>query len=323
MEITAGIDSGCRQLAARTQGVTQGGLRKVYRQNMNGEDLRKQLHAGNCVYGTHVTHTSNPIAASVLASAGLDFVFLCSEHMPLDRTEMSALCCLYASKGISPAVRISRPDSAEACRALDAGAQGIVVPYVETVEEVRNMVGAVRYRPIKGQLLRDFLTGSRKPSAKTNAFLQRFNGQHWLIIGIESVAAYKNLDSLISVPGVDGVFIGPHDLSVSLEAPEDWNHPEFHRMIEDIVIRCRAANIGVGAHLTPGIFTNDRVRHLISVGMNWILDASDLGHAVHALRERHAAFGIGSAKSDASSTSVSPQSCAVVESKSSARAKSR
>jgi 2-keto-3-deoxy-L-rhamnonate aldolase RhmA len=283
---------------------------------MNGESIRKQLHAGDCIYGTHVTHTSNPLAASLLAASGLDFVFLCAEHIPLDRTEMSALSCLFASKGISPAVRISRPDPAEACRALDAGAQGIVAPYIETVEEVRDMVGAVHYRPIKGQLLRDFSAGRRKPSSKTTSFLRRFNGQHWLIIGVESVAAYENLDNLINVPGVDGVFIGPHDLSVSLEEPEDWNHPKFLRVIEDTVLRCRAANIGVGAHLTPGIFSSDRVRRLITMGMNWILDGSDVGHAVAALNERRAAFGISPAALDTSTASESPQSCATVSPKS-------
>lgn len=102
---------------------------------MLGEEIRRYLHDGTRIYGTHVTQTSNPVAASLLATAGLDFVFLCTEHMPLDRTEASALCCLYANKSISPIVRIPYPSAIEASKALDVGAQGIVAPYVETVEQ--------------------------------------------------------------------------------------------------------------------------------------------------------------------------------------------
>lgn len=130
--------------------------------------------------------------------------------------------------------------------AVDGGADGIVAPYVETAEEVRAMVGAVHYRPIKGRQLHDFLNGVREPASATRDFLRRFNLHRYVIIGIESVTAYENLDALIGIEGVDGVFIGPHDLSVSLEAPEEWDNPALHHIFEDTIVRCRAAGIGVG-----------------------------------------------------------------------------
>ena len=259
---------------------------------MQGEVVRERLHSGELVYGTHVTLMSNPVATSMLAGGPLDFVFLCGEHMPLDRTEASAQCCLFANRGVSPVVRISHPCPAEAAKALDAGAQGIVAPYVETVEQVRDLVGAVHYRPLKGQVLQDFLSGQREPDTKTTAFLSRFNRHHYAIVGVESIPAYEALDALIGVDGVDGVFIGPHDLSVSMEAAEEWDNPEFHRILEDIVVRCRAAGVGVGAHLNPTIFPADRVKRLIGLGMNWILDAADVVWAVHGLRQRRQAIGM-------------------------------
>lgn len=234
---------------------------------------------------------SNPVAASMLTKIGLDFVFLCGEHMPLDRTESSALCCLYASKGISPVVRISHPSAVEVTKALDAGAQGIVAPYVETVEQVREVVGGVHYRPIKGKLLKEFFSGGRKPTTKTTEFLKRFNRDNYAIIGIESIPAYERLDELIGVEGVDGVFIGAHDVSVSLEAPEEWENPELHRIIEDIVVRCRAAGVGIGVHMAPHVFPTERARRLMDLGMNWILDGADVAWAVHGMTERRAALG--------------------------------
>lgn len=259
---------------------------------MQGDQIRERLHSGETVYGTHVTLMSNSVAASMLAAGPLDFVFLCAEHMPLDRTETSALCCLYANRGISPVVRIPHPCPVEAAKALDAGAQGIVAPYVETVEQVRDLVGAVHYRPLKGRVLRDFLSGQREPDTKTTTFLARFNQHSYAIVGVESIPAYENLDALIGVAGVDGVFIGPHDLSVSMEAAEEWDNPEFHRILDDIVVRCRAAGVGVGIHLNATVFPAERVRHLIELGMNWILDAADVVWAIHALKERRQAIGM-------------------------------
>ena len=253
---------------------------------MNGEQIRERLHRGECVYGTHVALMSNAAAAAMLARCELDFAFFCGEHMPLDRTETASMCALYAGKGISPIVRISHPSAVEAAKALDAGAQGIVAPYVETVAQVREVVGAVHYRPIKGLQLDDFLSGRKTPTEETAEFLNRFNRHHYAIIGIESVAAYENLDALISVPGVDGVFMGPHDLSVSLEAPEEWDNPALFRLMEDVVGRCRAAAIGSGVHLPPGVFSTEQAQQLIAAGMNWILDGADVAWALHSLRQR-------------------------------------
>ena len=170
--------------------------------------------------------------------------------------------------------------------ALDAGAEGIVAPYVETVEEVRELVGAVHYRPIKGRQLREILDGTRSPGDITRSFLKRFNRHSYAIIGIESVAAYDNLDALISVPGVDGVFMGAHDLSVSLEAPEQWDNPALHLLIKDVIRRCRRAGIGVGVHLHPAIFSIAQVQQFVALGMNWILDGADINLTLHSLKQR-------------------------------------
>lgn len=256
---------------------------------MNGENIRESLHNGSRVYGTHVTGLSNAVITRMIGTAPLDFVFFCNEHMPMDRAETSILCQHFGSMGISPIVRISSPDPTEAAMALDAGAEGIVVPYIETVEEVRKLAGAVHYRPIKGRQLRGIFDGTRPPSPESESFLRRFNRHHYLIIGVESVAAYENLDALIGVKGVDGVFMGPHDLSVSLEVPEQWDHPKLLRLIEDTTRRCRAAGIGVGVHLSQ-IFSMEQTHRFTALGMNWILDGADISHLLHGLRQRRDAI---------------------------------
>src|SRR6185295_1290864 len=86
------------------------------------------------------------------------------------------------------------------------------------------------------------------------------------------------------------VFIGMHDLSVSFEAPEEWNHPPMWRAIEDTVARCHAAQIGVGVHIPTGFVSIEQAQRLISLGMNWILDGSDVGLTTNALHSRRKAL---------------------------------
>jgi len=257
---------------------------------MRGEQIRESLHNGTRVYGTHVASLTNPLSAKMLTGVPYDYIFICNEHMPIDRTETSMLCQFYAAHGISPIVRIPSPDPYQAAMALDAGAQGIVVPYIETVAEVQALVGAVKYRPIKGRFLRELLDGARRPAPKTVEFLSRFNRDNYLIIGIESVAAYENLDALMAVPGVDGVFMGPHDLTVSMEIPEEYEHPDFLALVVDVVRRARAAGVGVGIHYSQAVTPDERFVALMHEGMNWILYGADVSLARAEMTRRLTAF---------------------------------
>ena len=257
---------------------------------MRGELIRERLHNGRRVYGTHVCSLTNPLAARMQAGIEYDYIFICNEHMPIDRTETAMMCQFYAAHGISPIVRVPRPQAQWATMALDAGAQGIVAPYVETVEEVTEMVGAVKYRPIKGRMLREILSGERIPADKTVEFLNRFNRDNYLIVGVESVAAYENLDVLLAVKGVDGIFVGPHDMTVSMEVPEEYENPRFRKVVSDICRRCRAAGVGFGIHYGQTTAPDEWFTELMEEGMNWILYGSDIGLIRSEMQARLDAF---------------------------------
>ncbi len=243
---------------------------------MTGSQIREKLRRGERVYGTHIASLMNPMAAMMASQMELDFAFFCTEHMPLDRTEVSMLCHLYKLRGISPIVRVPTMNPAAISMALDGGAEGIVVPYVETVEEVRQAVGAVKYRPIKGQLLQDAMDGRHELPAKTRRFLDGFNQHHYLIIGVESVPAMDRLEELIGVEGVDGVFLGPHDLTVSMGVPTEYEDPGFVDAIEDVVRRCRAGGVGVGLHNQLLRLGDHTLNRLLDAGMNWLINGADI-----------------------------------------------
>jgi 2-keto-3-deoxy-L-rhamnonate aldolase RhmA len=104
---------------------------------MQGDLFRQKLKSGENVYITHVVSLGNPIGAALTAGMHVDGVFICTEHMPIDRTEVSMMCQFYALNGISPMVRITHPCPRLAAQALDGGAQGVVVPYVEKHSSAR------------------------------------------------------------------------------------------------------------------------------------------------------------------------------------------
>jgi 4-hydroxy-2-oxoheptanedioate aldolase len=240
---------------------------------MQGGQIREKLLKGERVYGTHVVNFGNPITTLLAAELELDFIFICTEHMPVDRNEVSLMCQYWAAKGISPIVRIPYPSARLAGMFIDGGAHGIVAPYVETVEEVKELVGAVRYRPIKGEFRDDILNGIRKPNDKLSNFFKKFNKDLYLIIGIESVAAINRLEELISIDGVDGVFLGPHDITCSMEIPEEYENPEFVKTVVDVVKRCRKAGKGVGIHMDLVL---PRAKPFLDAGMNFMLHMADI-----------------------------------------------
>lgn len=243
---------------------------------MNGTQIKERLHRGERVYGTHILSLMNPVAAAMATEMELDFAFICTEHMPLDRTEVSMMCQLYAAKGISPIVRVPWPDAAAIGCALDGGAEGIVVPYLESIEDARAMAGAVKYRPLKGQMLRDALTKKNKLPATTLEFLEEFNHDRYLIIGIESVPAINRLEELIEASQADGVFLGPHDITTSMGIPTQYHHPDFVDMVEDVIRRCRRCNVGVGLHIQLFTLPEPILQRFLNAGMNWLINGSDV-----------------------------------------------
>ena len=249
---------------------------------MNGIELGKAFHAGEQTYGTAVLSPS-PVWIPVLKDAGLDFVFIDNEHTPMDREKVAWMCQAYRAIGVAPLVRIPSPDTFLTTMALDAGAVGVVVPYVESPEQIKALRGAVKYRPLKGRRLQEILDGEQPLNPGLGEYLAKFNEGNLLIVNIESTPAMENLEALVNSPGLDAVFVGPHDLSVSLEVAEDYGHAKMLSAMKRIIDVCRDANIGVGVHLSKGD-TIDFQIELAELGANILMHSIDISLFVHALR---------------------------------------
>ena len=247
---------------------------------MTGLELKERLRKGERIYGTAILSTS-PLWPPVVKQCGLDFVFLDTEHIPLSRSELSQLCQVYAALGLPPIVRIPKPDPAEANKVLDGGAAGVVAPYVESSSQVRTLIGACTYRPLKGKLLKEKLNDLIDLPAELTAYLEERNRSTLCLINIESAPALENIDAILAVDGLDAVIIGPHDLSCSLGLPGKFAHPKFEAAVKTIIEKTRARGLGVGIHLSE---TPDLQIRWAREGVNIILHSSDIALFGQALQ---------------------------------------
>jgi len=247
---------------------------------VTGTELSAALRSGRRAYGTLIVSTS-PKWPEAAGNCGLDFVFIDTEHIPIDRQTLSWMCRAYAAVGLPPIVRIPSPNPVDACQVLDGGACGIVAPYVESEEQVRNLVGAVKLRPLKGKLAEAALHEPDTLNPQLRDYLDNFSFGNILVVNVESVPAIDNLDAILSVPGLDAVLIGPHDLSVSMGIPEQYRDPAFDRAVRDIISRARDHNIAVGIHFWEGM---DQELAWAKAGANLIVHSGDISIFESTLR---------------------------------------
>ncbi len=236
------------------------------------KNLLEKLKRGENIYGTCIVSTS-PIWSKSVKNSGIDFVFLDTEHIPMDRTELTVLCQVYTAMGISPIVRIPTPDPFIACMVKDAGAVGVIAPYVETVEQIRQLVGATKYRPLKGERLQRILNNQEVLEPVLKTYLKKYNEGSLSIVNIESMKAVKNLEKLLNVDGLDAVIIGPHDLSINMGLPEQYDHPEFEKVVKEIIQKSRSKGIAAGIHFPDN---PDRQIKWMKEGVNFIMYSSDM-----------------------------------------------
>ena len=248
---------------------------------MNGEELKAKIRAGGVVYGTMLSVARNPRWAATIAGLGLDYVIVDSEHAPRGRSEIADLIAGLGGVDIVPIVRVPIPSSHYITMALDAGAQGILAPYCETPDEVREVVGASKWRPLKGDLLRRVVEQGEFPSDASREYLLNRNRNSVCIVGIESVPAMEALEEIVAIEGVDAIFVGPNDLSISLGVPDQYDHPKYEAALRAIIATCQARNVPVLIHHQTAELSQKWLRE----GARFVLHCTETRAMHNAFRE--------------------------------------
>jgi 4-hydroxy-2-oxoheptanedioate aldolase len=232
--------------------------------------FKKAIRDARPQIGLWCSSCSN-VTAEVIAGAGFDWILIDTEHAPNELPMvLSQLQALAAGTAV-PVVRPAWNDTVLIKRLLDIGVQNLLVPYVQTVEEARAAVAAVRYPPHGVRGVAVLHRANR--FGRVQDYLKRANDEIGLLLQIETRAGLKNLDAIAAVEGVDGLFIGPSDLAAALGHLGDSGHPEVRAAISDAVHRIGKAGKAAGI-LAP---IEADARHWLAQGCTVVAVGSDLG----------------------------------------------
>ncbi|EMF6669040.1 4-hydroxy-2-oxoheptanedioate aldolase [Serratia marcescens] len=184
-------------------------------------------------------------SAELLAGAGFDWLLIDGEHAPNNVQTVLGQLQAVAPYPSQPVVRPPWNDAVIIKQLLDVGAQNLLIPMIQNAEQARDAVRATRYPPHGvrgvGSALARASRWNRVPD-----YLQQADEQMCVLVQIETREAVKNLDAILQVEGVDGVFIGPADLSADMGFAGNPQHPEVQRTIDDAIARIRAAGKAPG-----------------------------------------------------------------------------
>lgn len=212
-----------------------------------GERLKAKLQARERVFGFFVVSMQYPTVVDGLPDEGVDFVVCSTEHNALDLADFVPLQYALRLKGIACLARVHSHDPWDIARVCDTF-DGVVVPYVEDVMHVRRLVAAAKGRTLKGEALEHFVQTGEYPSEKTREYIAERNAHTVFCPMIESPRSVENLDAICAIPGIDAVFVGPNDMTVSMGIPEERDHPDFIAIMQRIIDTADRHGVAAGCH---------------------------------------------------------------------------
>lgn len=234
------------------------------------------LDDGSVAVGTMLSEVRNPNIATMMRTAGLDFFIIDMEHGTYGWPEMAALIAVARACGLEPIVRVPEIRRETIIKPLDAGASGLLVPMVERPEQAEQVVYHAKYPPLghRGAALRR--AHSRYRKAPAAEYLRDANAFTYLMVQIETQSALDAVEQISAIPGIDALFIGPFDLSVSLGVPGESSHPRLRDAYQKIIGATSRAGLSTGMQ-----FMNlDEAETMIAEGINIVSFSSDVNMLV-------------------------------------------
>jgi len=243
-------------------------------------NLKEAIKEGKIVLGPFMKFT-DPAAVEIMGFAGFDFVIIDAEHGPISTESAQNMIRAAESVNITPVIRVGNNDEALILRALDIGAQGIEIPQVNSKSDAMRAVKSVKYSPQGERGVCRYVRTANYSSMDKFKYFKYANKETMIIAHIEGVEGINNLDKILSVPGIDIIFIGPYDLSQSLGIPGEVNHPLVTEKMKEVVSKCKENKIAVGT------FADDveTAKSWISLGVQYMSFSVDVGILYEASKQ--------------------------------------
>jgi 4-hydroxy-2-oxoheptanedioate aldolase len=233
-------------------------------------EFKHAIAAGKLQIGLWCSLCSN-VAAEIVSHSGYDWLLLDTEHSPNEVPDILSQLQATQAGTASAIVRPAWNDMVLIKRYLDIGAQTLLIPFVQNADEARAAVAATRYPPdgIRG------ITGSGRASryGRVKDYLKNAGSEICVLVQVETRSALDQIEAIASVDGVDGVFIGPNDLSASFGQIGNWGHPDVQAALEDAVKRLKKIGKPAGI-LTPN---EEEAKRFIQWGYTFVAVGSDIG----------------------------------------------
>jgi 4-hydroxy-2-oxoheptanedioate aldolase len=246
----------------------------------SGADFKKELRAGSPKMGLFV-NSHSPTVAEQLAHSGYDWLLVDTQHGPMNYEKLSAMLSGVSSGGAKSMVRVGGYDDRPGIQqALDLGADGVLVPYINTAAEARQAVSCTKY-PTAGTRSVYFPQRSMN-KAGLLGYAGNFNNNGIVALQVETASCIENIVEIASVPGVDILFLGQNDLCMSMglfekyKFPDMYTSPELGAATQKLVDNAHKNNVILGVFL----FGTARVGEFLEKGFTFISVGNDLHHVL-------------------------------------------
>ncbi|WP_096028182.1 HpcH/HpaI aldolase family protein [Campylobacter lanienae] len=208
--------------------------------------LKQKLKNKELTIGSWVT-IGHPSVVEIMANAGFEWLVIDIEHTSIDLTMVQILISTIQSKGLKALIRVSKNEEVVIKRVLDMGADGIIVPMITNADDAQKAVDYAKYPPIGKRGVGLFR--AQNYGLSFNEYKKWVNDELVIIAQIEHYLAAENIESIIKIEGIDGIIIGPYDLSGSLGYPGEYDRLEVKEAINKILLACDKNNIPSGFHV--------------------------------------------------------------------------
>ena len=239
---------------------------------MKKNNLKEALKKGKNVFGPFMKFT-DPAAVEIMGFSGFDFVIIDSEHGPISMQSAQNMIRAAETANITPVIRVANNNEALILRALDIGAQGIEIPQINDNLQAIKAIRSVKYAPQGERGVCRYVRAANYSSMDKFEYFKSANNETMIIAHIEGVEGINNLDEILSIPGIDVIFIGPYDLSQSLGIPGQVNNSLVVEKMKEVVLKCKENKVSVGT------FADDieTAKFWVSLGVQYMSFSVDVG----------------------------------------------
>ncbi len=247
---------------------------------------KERLEAGELAIGVGLRQARTVDIGKIMKACGYDFLFIDMEHNSMSVDLAAQLSVAAQDAGITPVVRVPGFQHFHATRALDAGAQGIVVPHVDTPEQAAAVVDNCRYPPLGHRSVTGALPQLDFATLPPGEAAEAVNASTLLIVMLETPQAVANADAIAAIPGVDVLLVGTNDLVMEMGIPGQVDHPRVAEAYEQIIGACRTHGKYAGL---GGVYQPALMERYVAMGFRLVLAGSDLSFLMAGAKDRAAA----------------------------------